>query len=97
MADIAVRLTAVEDPKMVTLVAMLFLIAFSIRAAAFPLFFWLPANTHPQFAVSAIFAGLLTKVGVYALYRVFKRQMFTGEVEFTHQILIFGVWRCLRC
>ena len=89
MADIAVRLTAVEDPKMVTLIAMLFLIAFSIKAAAFPLFFWLPASYHtPQVAVSAIFAGLLTKVGVYALYRVFSL-MFTGEVEFTHQILLW--------
>lgn len=89
MADIAVRLTAVEDPKMVTLIAMLFLIAFSIKAAAFPLFFWLPASYHtPQVAVSAIFAGLLTKVGVYALYRVFTL-MFTGEVGFTHQILLW--------
>ena len=62
MADIAVRLQQVEDPKMVTLVAMLFLIAFSIKAAAFPLFFWLPASYHtPQVAVSAVFAGLLTK------------------------------------
>jgi len=89
MADIAVRLTEVDDPKMVTLVAMLFLIAFSIKAAAFPLFFWLPASYHtPQVAVSAIFAGLLTKVGVYALYRVFTL-MFTGEVGFTHQILLW--------
>jgi len=89
MADIAVRLQQVEDPKMVTLVAMLFLIAFSIKAAAFPLFFWLPASYHtPQVAVSAVFAGLLTKVGVYALYRVFTL-MFTGEVDFTHQILLW--------
>jgi len=89
MADIAVRLTAVEDPKMVTLVAMLFLIAFSIKAAAFPLFFWLPASYHtPQVAVSAIFAGLLTKVGVYALYRVFSL-MFTAEVDFTHQVILW--------
>ncbi|GGW69958.1 Na+/H+ antiporter subunit D [Alishewanella tabrizica] len=89
MADIAVRLTAVEDPKMVTLIAMLFLIAFSIKAAAFPLFFWLPASYHtPQVAVSAIFAGLLTKVGVYALYRVFSL-MFTAEVDFTHQVILW--------
>lgn len=89
MADIAVRLAAVDDPKMVTLIAMLFLIAFSIKAAAFPLFFWLPASYHtPQVAVSAIFAGLLTKVGVYALYRVFTL-MFTAEVEFTHTILLW--------
>jgi multicomponent Na+:H+ antiporter subunit D len=36
------------------------------------LYFWLPASYHtPPSAVSAIFAGLLTKVGVYALIRVF--------------------------
>jgi multicomponent Na+:H+ antiporter subunit D len=89
MADIAQRLTQVEDQRMVTVVAMLFLIAFSIKAAAFPLFFWLPASYHtPQVAVSAIFAGLLTKVGVYALYRVFTL-IFNSEVEFTHNILLW--------
>ena len=51
---------------------MLFLVAFGIKAAMFPLFFWLPASYHtPPVAVSALFAGLLTKVGVYALIRVF--------------------------
>ncbi|WP_333608855.1 Na+/H+ antiporter subunit D [Arsukibacterium sp.] len=89
MADIAVRLTQVEDQRMVTVVAMLFLIAFSIKAAAFPLFFWLPASYHtPQVAVSAVFAGLLTKVGVYALYRVFTL-IFNTEVAFTHNILLW--------
>ena len=55
-----------------TTLAMLLLVAFGIKAAVFPLFFWLPASYHtPPAAVSAIFAGLLTKVGVYALIRVF--------------------------
>lgn len=53
------------------LVALLLLIAFGIKAAAFPLFAWLPTSYHnPPIAVSALFAGLLTKVGVYALIRV---------------------------
>jgi multicomponent Na+:H+ antiporter subunit D len=52
--------------------AVLFLIAFSIKAGLFPLFFWLPASYHtPPAAIGAVFAGLLTKVGVYALMRVF--------------------------
>ena len=43
-----------------------------MKAALFPLFFWLPASYHtPPAAVGAVFAGLLTKVGVYALIRVF--------------------------
>jgi multicomponent Na+:H+ antiporter subunit D len=52
--------------------AMLFFTAFGVKAALFPLFFWLPASYHtPPAAVGAVFAGLLTKVGVYALVRVF--------------------------
>ena len=43
--------------------AMLFFIAFGVKAALFPLFFWLPASYHtPPAAVGAVFAGLLTKV-----------------------------------
>jgi hypothetical protein len=49
----------------------------------FPLFFWLPASYHtPPVAVSAVFAGLLTKVGVYALIRVFTL-IFVGDTGFT--------------
>jgi len=48
----------------------LLLVVFGIKAALFPLYFWLPDSypTAPS-AVTAIFAGLLTKVGVYALIR----------------------------
>ena len=63
---------------------MLFLVAFGVKAALFPLFFWLPASYHtPPVAVSAIFAGLLTKVGVYALIRIFTL-VFDHDVAFTH-------------
>lgn len=89
MADIAVKLRSVDDQNMVTVIACLYLIAFSIKAAAFPLFFWLPASYHtPQVAVSAIFAGLLTKVGVYALYRVFTL-IFNSDTDFTHEIILW--------
>ena len=72
MADLAVKLADHQDNPMVQVVAMLFLMAFGIKAGAFPLFFWLPASYHtPRVAVSSLFAGLLTKVGVYALFRVF--------------------------
>ena len=38
----------------------------------FPLYFWLPAAYHtPSHTTSALFAALLTKVGVYTLIRVF--------------------------
>jgi multicomponent Na+:H+ antiporter subunit D len=72
MADLSGKLAAMDAKGARVAVAMLFLIAFGIKAAVFPLFFWLPASYHtPPAAVSAVFAGLLTKVGVYALIRVF--------------------------
>ena len=72
MADIAEKLRGAPRLDLLTTISMLFLIAFGIKAAVCPLFFWLPASYHtPPVAISAIFAGLLTKVGVYALIRVF--------------------------
>ncbi|MGL6056660.1 MAG: proton-conducting transporter membrane subunit, partial [Vibrio metschnikovii] len=83
MADLAQKLAASDNPQIVTLISLLFLVAFGIKAAAFPLFFWLPASYHtPPVAISAIFAGLLTKVGVYSLYRVFSL-IFISDVAFT--------------
>lgn len=88
MADLARALRDTAAPGLVTTVAMMFLVAFGIKAAVFPLFFWLPASYHtPPPAVAAIFAGLLTKVGVYALIRVFTL-LFVQDVAYTHTLLL---------
>jgi len=88
MADLAIAFQ-LADPGMVTILAMLFLVAFGIKAAIFPLFFWLPASYHtPPVAISAIFAGMLTKVGVYALIRAFTL-LFTHDVGWTHTLLLW--------
>jgi multicomponent Na+:H+ antiporter subunit D len=88
MADLAGKLDDFPDPRVSTILAMLFLTAFGVKAAVFPFFFWLPASYHtPPAAVSAIFAGLLTKVGVYALIRVFTL-LFIHETWFTHTLLL---------
>ena len=88
MADLARKVPQVTPPGLITTVAMLFLVAFGIKAAVFPLFFWLPASYHtPPVAVSAIFAGLLTKVGVYALIRVFTL-IFVGDTGYTHTLIL---------
>jgi multicomponent Na+:H+ antiporter subunit D len=74
MAHLSERLAlaAETDPWLVVAASVLLLLSFGLKAAVFPLYFWLPASYHtPAPAVSAIFAGLLTKVGVYALIRVF--------------------------
>jgi multicomponent Na+:H+ antiporter subunit D len=72
MADLSVKIADVENRSLVDICAVLFFVGFGIKSAVFPLYFWLPASYHtPPSAVSAIFGGLLTKVGVYALIRVF--------------------------
>ncbi len=88
MADLHVAVQASEQTGLLTVVAVLFLVAFGIKSAVFPLFFWLPASYHtPPVAISAIFAGLLTKVGVYALIRTFTL-IFTQDTGYTHGILL---------
>jgi multicomponent Na+:H+ antiporter subunit D len=59
---------------------LMLLLAFAIKAAVFPLAFWLPDSdpTAPA-PVAAVFAGLLTKVGVYAIIRT-ETLLFPGGV-----------------
>jgi multicomponent Na+:H+ antiporter subunit D len=88
LADLAVKSRELMHPDLLTMTAMLFLVAFGLKAGLFPLFFWLPASYHtPPVAVSAVFAGLLTKVGVYALMRTFSL-VFIGDTAFTHGLLL---------
>lgn len=69
MADI-LRVAPSANPAAMAGVAALLLLAFGMKAAAFPLNAWLPASYHtPPAVISALFAGLLTKVGIYALLR----------------------------
>ena len=88
MADLSGILSTSQHPGVVTGLAMLFFVAFGIKSALFPLFFWLPASYHtPPVPVSAIFAGLLTKVGVYTLIRIFTL-LFTQNIGYTHTLLL---------
>jgi len=88
MADLAMKLAAGEDTALILSTSVFFLIAFGIKAGLFPLFFWLPSSYHtPPIAVAALFSGLLTKVGVYALIRTFTL-IFTQEQDFTNGLLL---------
>jgi multicomponent Na+:H+ antiporter subunit D len=72
LADLARAWPERRTPALDGALAMMFLTAFGIKAGLFPLFFWLPASYHtPPAAVGALLAGLLTKVGVYAMIRIF--------------------------
>ena len=69
IAQISMRIAEIPVVVQIILHIML-LVAFGIKAAVFPLSFWLPDSypTAPA-PVTAVFAGLLTKVGVYAIIR----------------------------
>ncbi|MFP3917844.1 Na+/H+ antiporter subunit D [Lysinibacillus telephonicus] len=86
MAHIAMRVSEVGQDPMLTTVAILFLVVFSLKAGLL-LFFWLPGSySVPPTAVQALFAALLTKVGIYALIRLFTL-MFPLNQEVTHTII----------
>lgn len=71
MASIANDINSFKDTEIVRIIILILALAFSIKSAIFPLYFWLPASYHTtSVAASAIFAGMLTKVGVYALIRL---------------------------
>jgi len=86
MAHLSVRVAEVGQSGFLTVVAFIFMIVFSLKAALV-LFFWLPESySAPPTAIAAVFAALLTKVGIYALFRVFTL-IFYHQPEITHTLL----------
>ncbi|RPE09378.1 Na+/H+ antiporter subunit D [Chitinophaga lutea] len=87
MADLSLKLAEISNRGLVNVTGLLFFLGFGIKSAVFPLYFWLPSSYHtPPSAIAAIFGGLLTKVGVYALLRVFTL-IFIPDV-FTSNVLM---------
>ncbi|GEM79281.1 proton-conducting transporter transmembrane domain-containing protein [Vibrio superstes] len=71
LADLHFKMSEVE-PDLQRVLAVLLLFSFAIKSALFPLFSWLPASYHTlPSAVVALFAALLTKVGVYVFLRIY--------------------------
>ena len=89
MAQLAGRLD--DLPGNLTLILhVMLLLAFGIKAAVFPLAAWLPDSypTAPA-PVTAVFAGLLTKVGVYAIIRT-ETLLFPGG-RITDFLMVFAL------
>ena len=91
MADVAQRSAELVGARaaMVTAVSMILLLVFALKAAIFPVFFWLP-DSYPivPAGVNGYFAGLLTKVGIYSLLRVFVMVFHQEGHELATQILL---------
>jgi multicomponent K+:H+ antiporter subunit D len=72
MADLALRVprVAAADVPLARAAALLLLVVFAVKAAAFPLYLWLPrAYSAAHAPVAALFA-IMTKLGVYSIVRV---------------------------
>ncbi|MFF2481703.1 Na+/H+ antiporter subunit D [Paenibacillus sp. NPDC058071] len=88
LAHLSLRIAEIGQDGLITTVALLFLIVFAMKAGLL-LYFWLPGSySVPPTAIAAIFAALLTKVGIYAIFRMFTL-IFYHEPQITH--LFIGI------
>lgn len=91
MAHISERIAELEQTGVVNVIAIMFFIVFASKGALFPLYFWLPKSYFgPPAAIAALFGGLLTKVGIYAIIRVFTL-VFYHEPSYTHKAVIVTI------
>ena len=73
MVDMAARVSAADpaDAPLLAAAGYLLLVVFALKGAILPLYFWLPrAYASATAPVAALFA-IMTKVGLYAIIRVF--------------------------
>lgn len=83
MAHLSERVAEVGQGGLLNAIAILLLLVFSLKAGLF-LFFWLPGSySAPPAAIRALFGGLLTKVGLYAIIRTFSL-IFSNDTSATH-------------
>lgn len=99
MAHIAQRVHEVNEQGILTVIGIVLFFVFATKAALFPLYFWMPKSyVVPNPIVSALFGALLTKVGIYAIIRIYTL-IFVVEVDMVHSFflilailtIIFGV------
>ena len=86
MAHLSARVAEAGQVGLLIPVSILFLIVFSIKAGLL-LFYWLPGSySAPPAVIGAIFAALLTKVGAYAIIRIFSL-IFYHDPQITHSLI----------
>ncbi|WP_025785481.1 Na+/H+ antiporter subunit D [Sporosarcina sp. D27] len=86
MAQLAERVAENGQGPVLTIISLIFLLVFSLKAGLL-LYFWLPGSySAPPAAIAALFGALLTKVGIYALIRMFTL-VFHHSPEITQSII----------
>lgn len=86
MAHISERIADSGQTPILTVISVVLLTVFALKAGLF-LYFWLPGSySVPVTPVAALFGALLTKVGIYAMFRIFTL-VFYHEPQFTHTLI----------
>lgn len=86
MAHVSERVAETGQTPILTVISFVFLLVFSIKSGLL-LYQWLPDSySAPPAAIAALFGALLTKVGIYSLYRVFTL-IFYHEPQITHTVI----------
>lgn len=86
MAHISERVAESGQTPTLTVISVVLLTVFALKAGLF-LYFWLPGSySSPITPVAALFGALLTKVGIYAMFRVFTL-IFYHEQHITHTLI----------
>ncbi len=95
IADMALKIANLspDNQGVVAAAGLMLLFVFGLKAAMFPLYFWLPgAYSNTSAPVAALFA-IMTKVGIYAIIRV-HGTIFgpeAGELSFYHLPWVLGL------
>jgi len=86
-AHLAERAAGLAGDYRLTALALLLTVVFALKAGVFPLYHWLP-NSYPTLPtpLAALYAGMLTKVGIYVLLRM-NATVFPHGLELVHQVL----------
>jgi multicomponent K+:H+ antiporter subunit D len=89
-SDLSIKIAALPQAHLLVVesAAVFLLGAFALKSGLVPFFFWLPgAYSNAPTPVAALFAAIMTKVGVYALLR-----MMTTVFVSRPEILTFWLW-----
>src|SRR5690625_1025678 len=86
MAHLSARIAEAGQTPLLTVISLLFLIVFGLKSGLL-LYQWLPGSySAPPTAIAALFGALLTKVGIYAMFRMFTL-LFYHEPSITHTVI----------
>jgi len=95
LAELSAEDHAQSASPVISIIAVLFVVGFGIKAAMVPFSLWLPtAYGSPPSTVAALLAGLLTKVGVYSFMRT-GALMFAGVVPWFGSVMLIGAFASL--